>query len=49
MQNPGATPVQYGYANGWNQGTAFFPEAGTFYLVIRSLQGGHWSVTIRSR
>ena len=49
MQNPGETPVQYGYASGWNQGTAFFPEAGTFFLVIRLLQARYWSITIRSR
>ena len=49
MQNPGETPVQYGYTSGWNQGTAFFPDAGAFYLVIRLLQARYWSITIRSR
>lgn len=49
MQNPGETPVQHGYASGWNQGTAFFPEAGTFFLVIRLLQVRYWSIIIRSR
>jgi hypothetical protein len=49
MQNPSETPLQHGYASGLNQGTAFFPEAGTFYLVIRLLQAGSWSIIVRSR
>jgi hypothetical protein len=48
-QNPGETPVQHGYASGSDQGTAFFPEAGTFFLVIRLLEARYWSITIRSR
>jgi hypothetical protein len=48
-QTPHESPVKHGYASGCDRGTAFFPEAGTFYLVIRLLQAGSWSIAVRSR
>jgi hypothetical protein len=49
VQRPDETPVKHAYASGWGRGSAFFPEEGTFFLVIRLLQPGSWSITVRSR
>jgi hypothetical protein len=43
------SPFQYSGASGFN-GSAFFPDGGTFYLVIRLSEAGQsWNVTVRSR
>ena len=47
LQEPDSTPVAYDHATG-NSGSAFFPLAGTFYLVIRLWEPGWWSVAVRS-
>jgi len=47
-QDRDITPVLYDSASG-SAGSAFFPLAGVFYLVIRRLEPGSWSITVRSR
>jgi hypothetical protein len=42
-----STPTIYDSV-GANGGSAFFPLAGTFYLVVRCLESGLWSITVRS-
>ncbi len=41
-------PIFHGHASGWN-GSAFFPEAGEFYLVVRLVEPGSWVASVRSR
>jgi len=49
MHEPHESPSQYSGASGSN-GSAFFSDGGTFYLIIRLLQAGQsWNVTIRAR
>jgi hypothetical protein len=48
LQDQARTPVLYDRASG-NGASAFFPLAGMFYLVVRRLDPGWWSITVRSR
>ncbi len=48
LEEPNSTPVGYDHAAG-NGESAFFPSAGTFYLVIRLSEPGWWSVAVRAR
>jgi len=49
QQYQDSTPALYDNTGG-NRGSAFYPLAGTFYLIIRCLEAGFWwSITIRSR
>jgi hypothetical protein len=48
QQYQDSPPNLYGSAIG-NGGSAFFPLAGIFYLVIRRLEPEWWSIYVRSR
>jgi hypothetical protein len=47
-QEPDEPPAQYDRVTG-NSASAFFPLSGTFYLVIRCIEPGFWTIFVRSR